>query len=60
MFLLQQFASSPELVSPGERRQLTVVCQDAVSTYLGELYMKQGTETMVQQFRDIQAKLDRI
>jgi len=58
--LLHQFASSPDLVSPGERRQLTVVCQDAVSTYLGELYMKQDTQAMIQQFRDIQAKLDRI
>ena len=39
-----------------------VVCQDAVSTYLGELYMKQTQETsgLVARFRDIQAKLDRM
>ena len=60
--LLQSFATDPGLVSPGERRQFMVVCQDAVSTYLGELYMKQTQETsgLVARFRDIQAKLDRM
>lgn len=38
-----------------------LVCQDSVTTYLGELYMKQAHETsgLVAKFRDIQAKLDR-
>ena len=60
--LLQSFASDPSLVSAVERRQFTVVCQDAVSTYLGELYMKQTQETsgLVTKFRDIQARLDRL
>jgi len=60
--LLQLFATDPSLVSPGERRQFMVVCQDAVSTYLGELYQKQTQETsgLVARFRDIQAKLDRM
>ena len=39
--LLQLFATDPSLVSPSERRQFMVVCQDAVSTYLGELYQKE-------------------
>lgn len=60
--LLQLFATDPSLVSPSERRQFMVVCQDAVSTYLGELYQKQTQETsgLVARFRDIQAKLDRM
>lgn len=60
--LLSDFASTPGKVPPAERRQFTVVCQDAVSTYLGELYMRQTQETtaMVSTFRDIQAKLERI
>jgi len=60
--LLQSFASDPSQVSVADRRQFTVVCQDAVSTYLGELYMKQTPETssLVAKFRDIQAKLDRL
>jgi len=60
--LLSVFASNPALVPVAERRQFTVVCQDAVSTYLGELYMRQTQDTamMVSTFRDIQAKLDRI
>jgi len=60
--LLSVFASSPALVPIQERRQFTVVCQDAVSTYLGELYQRQTAETvgMVSTFRDIQAKLERI
>ena len=33
--------TNPSLVSLGERRQFMVVCQDAVSTYLGELYQKE-------------------
>ena len=45
-----------------ERRQFQVVCQDAVSTYLGELYMRQSGEasSLVAKFRDIQARLDRM
>merc|ERR1712059_16358 len=60
--LLAVFAETPSSVPMGERRQFTVVCQDAVSTYLGELYMRQTQEsnTMISSFRDIQAKLDRI
>jgi len=58
--LLSQFAASPDLVALGERRQFNVVCQDAVATYLGELYMRQDTQQLIQAFRDIQAKLDRI
>jgi len=60
--LLQLFATDPSLVSPAERRQFMVVCQDAVSTYLGELYMKktQDNSALVSSFRDIQAKLDRM
>ena len=58
--LLSQFAASPDLVAAGERRQFNVVCQDAVATYLGELYMRQDTQDLIQAFRDIQAKLDRI
>ena len=36
--------------------------QDAVASYLGEVYMRQTQEgkEMVSRFRDIQAKLDRI
>merc|ERR1712211_63049 len=51
--LLSDFASTPGKVPPAERRQFTVVCQDAVSTYLGELYMRQTQETtaMVSTFR---------
>lgn len=39
-----------------------MITKDAVSTYLGELYMRQAGETaaMVSTFKDIQAKLDRI
>jgi len=60
--LLSDFASTPSKVPLSERRQFTVVCQDAVSTYLGELYMRQTQETtaMVSTFRDIQAKLERV
>ena len=60
--LLQSFSSDPSQVAPMDRRQFTVVCQDAVSTYLGELYMKQTQETsnLVAKFRDIQTRLDRI
>lgn len=60
--LLDNFAKDPNQVSAMERRQLTVVCQDMASTYLGELYMKQTQETsgLVAKFRDIQAKLDRL
>jgi len=60
--LLSDFAANPGKVAALERRQFTVVCQDAVSTYLGELYMRQAGETaaMVSTFKDIQAKLDRI
>jgi len=60
--LLQLFANDPSLVSQAERRQFMVVCQDAVSTYLGELYMKKTQENsvLVSSFRDIQAKLDRM
>lgn len=60
--LLQSFAHDPSQVSVADRRHFTVVCQDAVSTYLGELYMKQTQETssLVAKFRDIQARLDRL
>ena len=60
--LLHSFASEPGQVAAMDRRQFTVVCQDAVSTYLGELYMKQTAETsgLVAKFREIQAKLDRM
>lgn len=60
--LLALFTDSPSIVPTIERRQFTVVCQDVVSTYLGELYMKQTQESnsMISTFRDIQSKLDRI
>ena len=60
--LLQSFATDPSQVAAMDRRQFTVVCQDAVSTYLGELYMKQTQETsnLVAKFRDIQTRLERI
>jgi len=60
--LVKLFANDPSLVNLVERRQFAVVCQDAVSTYLGELYQKQSQETavLVSSFRDIQAKLDRM
>ena len=60
--ILQSFSTDPSQVAAMDRRQFTVVCQDAVSTYLGELYMKQTQETsnLVAKFRDIQTRLDRI
>jgi len=60
--LLQLFANDPGLVNLSERRQFTVVCQDVLSTYLGELYQKQSQEAsgLVARFRDIQTKLDRL
>jgi len=60
--LLHSFAEDPSLVAGPERRQFQVVCQDAVSTYLGELYMRQSGEasSLVAKFRDIQARLDRM
>jgi len=60
--ILTIFAGNPGTVPLQDRRQFTVVCQDAVSAYLGELYMKQTQETasMVSRFRDIQAKLERM
>jgi len=56
------FAEAPSTVNSNDRRQFIVVCQDAVSAYLGELYMKQSQETahMVSRFRDIQSRLNRI
>ena len=60
--LLAVYTDSPSIVPSIERRQFTVVCQDVVSTYFGELYMKQTQESnsMISTFRDIQSKLDRI
>merc|ERR1719193_196125 len=60
--ILTIFVESPSIVASTDRRQFTVVCQDAVSAYLGELYMKQSqdTATMVNRFRDIQSRLDRL
>jgi len=60
--ILSMFVDAPLSVnSSADRRQFTVVCQDAVSAYLGELYMKQSEDTaiMISRFRDIQARLDR-
>jgi len=60
--ILAMFVANPGTVPLQDRRQFTVVCQDAISAYLGELYMKQTQETaaMVSRFRDIQAKLERM
>jgi len=61
--VLNMFVESPLSVASGaDRRQFTVVCQDAVSAYPGELYMKQTEDTalMITRFRDIQARLDRL
>jgi len=60
--ILAMFVEAPlSVASSADRRQFTVVCQDAVSAYLGELYMKQSEDTavMISRFRDIQARLDR-
>jgi len=61
--ILTMFVEAPlSVTSNADRRQFTVVCQDAVSAYLGELYMKQTDDTasMISRFRDIQARLDRL
>jgi nuclear pore complex protein Nup155 len=60
--ILGSFAENPGVVPLQDRRQFIVVAQDAVSAYLGELYMKQTQEsaTMINRFREIQTRLDRI
>lgn len=42
------------------RRQFTVVCLDAVTQYLGNLYTKHDANLLIKEFRGIQAKLERL
>lgn len=58
--LLELFANNPNIIPARERRHFLVRCQDVVGSCLGFLYTKHDTKNLVQEFRSIQAKLERM
>ncbi|CAB4057770.1 NUP155 [Lepeophtheirus salmonis] len=60
--ILNTFAESPSSVSYHERRSFVVTCQDAVVSYLGQLYTKpdSASAALIKELKCIQAKLERL
>jgi len=58
--IVEKFADIPTIVSINERRQFNVHCLDVVGSCLGYLYTRHDSNDLVQQFRAIQAKLERL
>jgi len=58
--IIERFADSPSIVSLNERRQFNVHALDIIGNCLGYLYTRHDSNDLVQQFRAIQAKLERL
>jgi len=58
--IVDTFAETPNMVPINERRQFNVHCLDVVGNCLGYLYTRHDSNELVQQFRGIQAKLERL
>ncbi|KAJ8961865.1 hypothetical protein NQ318_021483 [Aromia moschata] len=58
--LINCFLNNHESYNSVEKRKITSLCQDTVAALLSNLYSKPNTDYLVNQLRNIQAKLSRI
>ncbi|KAK7100912.1 nuclear pore complex protein Nup155-like [Littorina saxatilis] len=61
--LLSHLADNPSLISPSDRRRFSMICLDAVSSYLVELQAMTAdpnSRLLIGKFKGVQAKLERM